>query len=90
MKACQIIVSGKVQGVSFRASTKVVADQMSIKGIVKNLPDGTVYIEAEGDDMMLDFFIDWCKSGPDEADVESAEIKDIEIKNYSNFAVLKK
>ncbi|ADY53800.1 acylphosphatase [Pseudopedobacter saltans DSM 12145] len=90
MKAVQVIVSGKVQGVSFRASTKVVADQMGIKGIVRNLPDGTVFIEAEGDDFTMDFFTDWCKSGPDGAEVEDVEIKDIEIKNYSNFAVLKK
>lgn len=90
MKAIQIVVSGKVQGVSFRLSTKVVADQMGVKGIVKNQSDGTVYIEAEGDEMILDFFTDWCKSGPDGADVEDIEIKDIEIKNYSNFAVLKK
>ena len=90
MKALQIIVSGKVQGVSFRASTKVVADQMGIKGTAKNQKDGTVIIHAEGDDITLGFFIDWCKTGPDGAQVEDIIIHDIEIKNYSNFAVLKK
>lgn len=90
MKALQIIVSGKVQGVSFRGSTKAVADQMGIKGIVKNQTDGTVFIEAEGDDLMLGFFTDWCKEGPDEASVDHIDVRETQIKNYLNFAVLKK
>ena len=47
MKKINIKITGKVQGVFFRASTKAVADQMGIKGLVKNEKDGSVYIEAE-------------------------------------------
>ena len=49
MKAIQISVFGRVQRVFFRASTKSVADQLGIKGFVKNLSDGSVQIHAEGD-----------------------------------------
>jgi acylphosphatase len=90
MKALKMIVSGRVQGVFYRASTKAVADQMGVKGFVKNQKDGTVYIEAEGDDLIIEDFIDWCKYGPDDARVDDIEIEEIEAKNYRNFDVLKK
>lgn len=90
MKAIQITISGRVQGVFFRASTKAVADQMGIKGFVKNQQDGTVLIHAEGNRLFMDEFIDWCKFGPDDAKVEDASVEDAEVKNYRNFEVLKK
>ncbi len=90
MKAVQILVSGKVQGVFFRASCKAVADQIGIKGQIKNQPDGTVLIEAEGDDILLSMFIDWCKNGPDDAEVQDISITDIELKNYRNFEIVKR
>lgn len=90
MKTLRIIVSGRVQGVFFRASTKVVADQIGIRGIVKNLPDGTVFIEAEGEDFLMEDFLDWCKYGPDDARVDDISVEEIETKNYRNFNILKK
>jgi acylphosphatase len=90
MKHISIKVSGKVQGVFFRASTKAVADQMGIKGFVKNEKDGSVYIEAEADDTFLEMFVDWCKEGPEKAKVENVEVVDGEPKNYRNFEVVKK
>nr|WP_294899107.1 acylphosphatase [uncultured Pedobacter sp.] len=90
MKAIQITISGRVQGVFFRVSTKAVADQLGMKGFVKNQKDGTVLIHAEGDPLFMQDFIDWCKLGPDDAHVENATIEDVEVKNYRNFEVLKK
>lgn len=90
MKHINIKVTGKVQGVFFRASTKAVADQMGVKGLVKNLKDGSVYIEAEASQTILELFIDWCKEGPEKAKVENVEVADGEIKNYRNFEVIKK
>ncbi len=90
MKSLKIIVSGRVQGVFYRASTKAVADQMGVKGIIKNQMDGSVYLEAEGDENVMDDFIDWCKYGPDDARVDDVLIEEIEAKNYRNFDVLKK
>lgn len=90
MKHINIKVIGKVQGVFFRASTKAVADQMGIKGFVKNEKDGSVYIEAEAEQFVLDAFIEWCNEGPDKSVVEGVEVTDGEIKNYRNFEVVKK
>ena len=90
MKHLNITVSGKVQGVAFRFSTKAVADQLSVKGLVKNKPDGTVYIEAEGDDFSLESFLEWCHEGPLQAVVQKVEVVEGEVKNYRNFEILKK
>lgn len=90
MKHIKIKVIGKVQGVFFRASTKAVADQMGIKGLVKNEKDGSVYIEAEGTEVFLEMFVEWCNDGPDKSKVEKVEITDGELKNYRNFEVVKK
>lgn len=90
MKHINITVRGKVQGVFFRASTKAVANQLGVKGLVKNQKDGTVYIEAEASEMFLDMFVEWCEKGPEKAVVEKVEVTDGEIKNYTNFEVVKK
>lgn len=90
MNHINIKVTGKVQGVFFRASTKAVADQMGIKGLVKNEKDGSVYIEAEGTESMLEVFLEWCNEGPDKSVVENVSVKDGEVKNYRNFEIVKK
>ncbi len=90
MKHINIKVTGKVQGVFFRASTKAVADQMGVKGLVKNEKDGSVYIEAEGTASILEMFIDWCNEGPEKAQVESVSISDGEMRGFKNFEVMKK
>jgi acylphosphatase len=90
MKHLDITVKGKVQGVFYRASTKAVADQLGIRGTVKNQPDGDVFIEAEGEPALLDMFLDWCKEGPEDAEVSALESHEGELKNYRNFEVLKR
>ncbi len=90
MRHLDITVYGKVHGVFYRASTKAVADQLGIKGRVKNMTDGTVQIEAEGDDFSLESFLEWCHEGPEKAQVEKVESAEGEIKNYRNFEVIKK
>ncbi len=91
MKHLNIKVTGKVQGVYFRATTKAVADQLGIKGFVLNQKDGSVYIEAEGDNFALDSLLEFCHEGPDRAEVEQVEVeKSDEIKGFKNFEVLKR
>ena len=85
-----ITVKGKVQGVFYRASTKAVADQLGIKGFVRNDTNGDVVIAAEGDNMSIDMFLDWCKEGPEDAVVTAVESHEGELKNYRNFEVVKK
>jgi len=90
MKHLDITVKGKVQGVFYRASTKAVADQLGVRGTIKNLTDGDVFIEAEADDATLGMFLDWCNEGPEDASVTSVETHEGELKNYRNFEVLKR
>lgn len=83
----QIIVTGKVQGVFFRASAKETADQLNIKGFAQNLPDGNVLIEAEGDAENLKQFVAWCKQDPPRAQVTNVDVQETEIKNYQKFEI---
>ena len=89
LKHLKITVSGKVQGVFYRLSTKAVADQLGVRGMVANQSDGPVYIEAEGDEFAMDSFLDWCQEGPDRAEVENVSTEVGDMKNYRNFEVVK-
>jgi acylphosphatase len=82
-----IVVSGKVQGVFFRASAKEKAEQLNIKGFAQNQSDGSVRIEAEGDEENLKQFVDWCRMGPPRAQVTNIEIREGDLKNYSRFEI---
>lgn len=90
MKHLDITVKGKVQGVFYRASTKAVADQLGVRGTIKNMPNGDVFIEAEADQPTLEMFLDWCHEGPEDAKIQSIDSHDGELKNYRNFEVLKR
>ncbi len=91
MKHWKITIHGKVQKVFFRASTKAVADQLGVKGFVMNKPDGTVYIEAEGDSFGLDSLMDFLKEGPQDAEVEAVDVDESgTVQGFKNFEVIKK
>jgi len=90
MKHLDISIIGKVQGVFFRSTSKAVADQLGIKGTARNLPDGSVFIEAEGDDFSLELFLEFCHKGSDRAVVENVSVSEAELKNYVNFELLKR
>ena len=64
MKKVKMNVQGRVQGVGFRYMTKMVADQLGIVGTVKNEEDGSVTIEAAGDEETIDRFIEEVKQSP--------------------------
>ncbi len=87
MKSVSITVTGKVQGVFFRASAKDIADRLNVKGFAQNMPDGSVYIEAEGDEENLKQFIDWCQQGPPRASVSNVYITEAELKSFQRFDI---
>jgi len=87
MKHYNITVSGRVQGVFYRASTRDKAQELGLKGWVKNQSDGTVYIEAEGEKAVLDQLIDWCKQGPPRAKVENVHYEVGEEMGFEKFEV---
>ncbi|MEM0215589.1 MAG: acylphosphatase [Archaeoglobaceae archaeon] len=87
MRAVEIYVSGVVQGVGFRYYTTRVAKELGIKGFVKNLPDGRVYIYAVGEDRALEKFISHVHQGPPLAVVRDVVVKDAELKEFDRFEV---
>ena len=89
MKCVQIQVNGKVQGVWFRASTQRKANELNIKGIVKNLPNGDVYIEAEGEESALEDFVKWCHQGSDHSRVDNVTVSEIKEKSFEYFKIVR-
>ncbi len=87
MTAKCIQVYGKVQGVWYRASTCNKARELGLCGIVRNESDGSVYIEAEGPEAILDQLLDWCRQGPPHARVDRIEVVEMIPKNYTAFEV---
>lgn len=80
-----IMVKGKVQGVSYRFSTHARAIKLGLTGYVKNLPDGSVFIEAEGKEDAINKLIEWCYYGPPKAKVSEVNATESEVKGYKNF-----
>ena len=69
-----MIVSGRVQGVYFRAHTREKALTLGLTGWVRNLPDGKVEVVAEGDKSGLEELAAWCRQGPPAACVVSVDL----------------
>ncbi len=65
-----VIFAGTVQGVGFRYFVKNIADKFGVKGYVRNLPDGTVEVVAEGDEKTLREFLEAIENGPPLAEVK--------------------
>lgn len=86
-KAVLIKVIGRVQGVGFRYYTQKKALELNLKGFVRNKPDGSVYIEAEGPDKNVDEFVDWCHHGPEWARVDRLEKQFSNLLGHSGFAI---
>jgi acylphosphatase len=82
-----IIVSGKVQGVFYRAAAKEKADELGVKGFVRNELNGSVHIEAEAEEDGLNKFLKWCNSGPPRAQVQHAEVMPGDVKGYATFSI---
>jgi acylphosphatase len=87
IKILSIKVTGHVHGVGFRYHTRNKAEEMGIRGFVRNELDGSVYIEAEGEESSMDEFVDWCRIGPKWARVDCIELKRIDARNYPGFTV---
>ncbi|MEM7106607.1 MAG: acylphosphatase [Bacteroidota bacterium] len=85
MKHYNISVFGKVQGVFYRASTKTKALELGIKGFVKNQSDGSVYIEAEGNEERLKQLVEWCNRGPSNAVVTQVKVAEAEAVGFDKF-----
>ena len=83
----KIVVKGRVQGVGFRWSAASEAMNLGISGIVRNLSDGSVYIEAEGTRDQLELFTGWCRRGPRLSRVDSVDIVTSVPFGYDDFKI---
>ena len=86
-KHFSIRISGLVQGVFFRASTKEKADALGLTGLVRNESDGSVYVEVEGAPESLRTFIEWCQKGPARARVSKCEVLEGPLNGFSRFII---
>lgn len=80
-----ITVKGKVQRVSFRVWAQGKAASLGLTGFVKNLHNGDVYIEAEGEDEKVHQFIDWCYVGSPLSKVTEVISEEQTLKNLETF-----
>lgn len=79
MRRIRAIISGRVQGVSYRASTAAEAHRLGLVGWVRNLRNGGVELEAEGPSEAVDAFLTWCQDGPPVAKVTGVAVEAIDV-----------
>lgn len=80
------MVSGKVQGVFFRASTARQAEQLQLRGWAKNLPDGRVEVLALGELAAVGQLGQWLQQGPPRARVDAVEASELDPENYRTLS----
>lgn len=86
-RSVKINVYGMVQGVGYRYNALQKANELGLKGFVKNRVDGSVYMEVEAEDALLQEFLFWCRQGPSRSRVDKVNVLDIPFSNYSDFKV---
>jgi acylphosphatase len=81
-------ISGRVQGVSYRAYTQREAMQLGLSGWVRNCPDGRVELVAEGEQETLQLFVSWCYQGPPAANVTDVKTQwEADTGTYRTFDI---
>lgn len=85
MACARFLVSGRVQGVFYRASTREQALRLGLAGSAVNLPDGRVEVHAEGEAAALDRLEQWLHRGPPAARVDGVERHPAEPSGLTGF-----
>lgn len=87
--ARHVYISGLVQGVSYRATTRRRANELGLQGWVRNLEDGRVEAFVQGSPERVDALLTWCNRGPERARVEALETHEAEPDDeLRGFAIL--
>ncbi len=81
------IARGEVQGVGFRYSARLKAEQLGLAGFARNLPDGCVELEVEGDPGAVEQFLSWSRRGPIGARVDALDAEDVPSVGGSGFTI---
>jgi acylphosphatase len=76
MRRVRVVVTGRVQGVFYRATCAREAEDRGIAGWVRNLPGGDVEAVFEGSSPQVEAMIAWCRGGPPGARVDTVEVRD--------------
>jgi acylphosphatase len=85
--AVEVRITGRVQGVFFRARTLEQADRLGVRGWVSNEPDGSVAGHFEGADQEVAALVAWCRQGPPMAWVDDVEVTEVPDTGASGFHV---
>lgn len=90
MKTFQLRITGKVQGVWYRASAKDKALSLGLKGKVWNESDGAVGVVVQGTQAQVSEFIEWCKEGPMLAEVNGVLVEEVPITEaFTSFEIVR-
>jgi len=81
-------IYGQVQGVFFRQGVKDMALELGLAGFVRNEPDGSVYLEIEGEESALEKMAEFCRNGPPGAKVNSLDISEGAVQNFTGFNIV--
>ncbi len=81
------MVSGRVQGVGYRASAARVARAAGVSGFARNRVDGSVEIELEGPAVAVDSVVAWCRTGPRWAEVVDFRVQDVATVGSTTFEI---
>lgn len=87
MQRYTVTITGKVQGVLFRDTARQVANRLSLTGFARNEPNGSVYIEVEGNETALQAFLEWCWQGSAHSQVASVEYTQHPTAGYTDFVI---
>ncbi len=89
MKArAHVHISGRVQGVFFRYETQALAEELGVKGWVRNTPGGRVEAVFEGEREKVEQMLDFCRRGPPGARVTDVEVKwESYLEEFSSFNI---
>jgi acylphosphatase len=83
----RVRISGRVQGVFFRAEARSRAESLGLAGWVRNAADGSVEAAFEGDEALVRSMVDWCRRGPSGARVDNVEVETEEPTGETGFRV---
>ncbi|MBR9921900.1 MAG: acylphosphatase [Bacteroidetes bacterium] len=86
-KRYRITITGRVQGVYYRASTQRQAQSLNLSGWVRNKADGSVEAEAQGPEPQLLALLKWCEKGPEFARVDAVTHAEISLQEEDGFVI---
>ena len=89
MKTIRIYITGAVQGVFFRKFLQEKANELGIRGYVRNLEDGRIEIVAEGKDNNIDEMLGICQKGTPHTEIKDIELQKLTHQGFNSFKVMR-